>query len=107
MTRTEWHWFLGIGIVAVNITCGFIAYRLWRWKHPLVVHMPAPSLPDEFGRAISEIVDSNHATRSHVSSVVDGMRGDTESTKVEVGRLARIIRRIAKQFGVNVDDIDP
>jgi hypothetical protein len=106
MTRTQWHWFIGTGVVLSNVLICLVAWKIWRWRHPVIVQIPERNNPQWVGDAATQIVDSNAATRSHVSSVVDGMHGKVQATNLEVSKLARIIRKIATQFGVNTDDIE-
>lgn len=54
---------------------------------------------------VQALREEHEATRSHISGVVDSIRGDTKVAKSNSHAVVRIMRRFAKQMGISSDDI--
>lgn len=56
-------------------------------------------------RIVDVIKTENEATRRHISSVVGGIRSDTEITKTRMDHVKTMVRRLLRVFGIGTDDV--
>jgi hypothetical protein len=60
----------------------------------------------EHGSIVTVVRDQNDATRAHIGSEVETMRGDLAHTKNFVGRLLKAMKRFLERHGMRGDDLD-
>lgn len=59
----------------------------------------------EHGAIITQTGDQNRATRQHVGSEVETMRGDVAHTKNYMERVLKTLKRFLTRHGIGSDDL--
>lgn len=59
----------------------------------------------EHGAIVTNSIDQNRATRAHVGSEVETMRGDLAHTKNFMERVLKAMKRFLNRHGIGSDDL--
>lgn len=59
----------------------------------------------EHGAIVTNSIEQNRATRAHVGSEVETMRGDVAHTKNFMERLLKAMKRFLNRHGIGSDDL--
>jgi hypothetical protein len=88
-----------IGIFTVILLVIALVLLIWRdWRAGAVpAELPPSTHEQDIEKIVTAVVDTNVATRQHVSSTVDDIRRDTKTHK-------RWLQQIAAKLGVRFED---
>jgi hypothetical protein len=105
MSKGLWHLVVITLLILILALVGYIAWRFWKLRHPVVVYVPPPEPLDQISGFMDTIVDLNMETRNHVAGMADKLAHDEEMIKVETRRIASWIRKLGQAMGFSGDDI--